>query len=80
MLPFSEVVWKIVVGLLRHNVFFHLVVVLDLFEDGARIEIGDADDHSCLYSVEIKGAEFLVHGGNDYSIFILESESDVGGF
>jgi hypothetical protein len=33
MLPFSEVVRQLVVGLFRHNVFFNLVIAFYLFED-----------------------------------------------
>lgn len=80
MFPLPKVVWKLVVGLFRHNVLFNLVIVLDFFEDRPRVQVHDADDHARLHSVEVKGSEVLLHRGNYVPVLVLESQSDVGRF
>ena len=77
MLPFSKVFRQGVVGFFRHDVFFHLVIVLDFLEDGSWVEIGDADDHSGLNSVEVKSSHILFHLGEDVALFALEGESNI---
>jgi hypothetical protein len=80
VLPFSEIFWEVVVGFLGHDVLFDLVAVFDFLEDGARVEVGDADDHAVFDSVEVEGAHVFLHGGDHVAVLVLEGESDVGRF
>jgi len=57
-----------------------LIAVLDFLEDGVRIEIHDADDHTVLNPIEIEGPHFFFHVGDDISLFVLQSQSNIRRF
>lgn len=78
MLPFPEVVWALVVGLLGHHVLLDVVAVFDFLEDRPRVEIKDADDHPALHPVEIQTPQVLLQRSDHPALLVLEDEPDVG--
>lgn len=80
MLPFSEVLRELLIGLLTHGIFLNVCGVLDFFMNGVGVQIHHRDDILTAGSVEAECPHVFFHLGEDIALFVLQGESDIRGF